>query len=132
MTVYLIGIVFLVGLWGVLTKPNIIKKVIALNIANGAVVMLFVYHGSLWGSTAPIRTDALDRLGEGAMVDPVPQALMLTAIVVGICFIALGLALAVLLYRRFGTLDIRRIESEAWGGDRGNGDAGKETAADDG
>jgi multicomponent Na+:H+ antiporter subunit C len=48
------------------------------------------------------------------MVDPLPQALMLTAIVVGICIIALGLALAVLIYRRFGSLDIRSIEREAW------------------
>ena len=48
------------------------------------------------------------------MVDPLPQALMLTAIVVGVCIVALALALCDSLFRRFGTLDIRQIEREAW------------------
>jgi len=133
-TEYLIAAVLLVGLWGVLSKPNIVKKVIALNITNGAIVMFFVHHGAQSGTTAPIReaagTAAAAAAGDAgaagsagaaagpgvaAMVDPLPQALMLTAIVVGICIIALGLALAVLLHRKFGTLDMRRIEVEAWG-----------------
>jgi multicomponent Na+:H+ antiporter subunit C len=114
MTEYLIALVFLVGLWGVLTKHNIIKKIVALNITNSAIVMFFVHHGSRLGTTAPIREETGRAIDTAAMVDPLPQALMLTAIVVGICFIALGLALAVLIYRRFGSLDIRDIEREAW------------------
>ncbi|MFP4373924.1 MAG: sodium:proton antiporter [Spirochaetaceae bacterium] len=115
MSEYLIGLIFLVGLWGVLTKPNLIKKIVGLSIMNSAIVLFFVHHGARFGSTAPIREGAQTGAAAAAvMVDPLPQALMLTAIVVGICIIALGLALAVLLYRRFGTLDIRRIEAEAW------------------
>jgi multicomponent Na+:H+ antiporter subunit C len=112
---YLIGLIFVVGLWGVLSKPNIIKKIVGLSIMNGAIVMFFVHHGARFGGTAPIREGAETGAAAAAiMVDPLPQALMLTAIVVGICIIALGLALAVLLYRTYGTLDIRRIESQAW------------------
>ena len=48
------------------------------------------------------------------MVDPLPQALMLTAIVVGICVVALALVLVYRLYLKFGTLDMRRIEKKAW------------------
>jgi multicomponent Na+:H+ antiporter subunit C len=48
-------------------------------------------------------------------VDPLPQALMLTAIVVGVCIVALALALVHRLYRRFETLDIREIERQVWG-----------------
>ncbi len=124
MSEYLIGLIFLVGLWGVLSKPNIIKKIAGLSIMNGAIVMFFVHHGARSGSTAPIREGAETGAGAAAlaadgsaavaMVDPLPQALMLTAIVVGICIIALGLALAVLLYRSFKTLDIRSIEAQAW------------------
>lgn len=118
MTVYLIGLVFLIGMWGVLSKPNIIKKIVAINIMNGAIVMFFVHHGSRSGTTAPIRNDDIAGLGQdlgrAVMVDPLPQALMLTAIVVGVCITTLGVALAVLLYRKFGTLDIRRIEDLAW------------------
>jgi multicomponent Na+:H+ antiporter subunit C len=109
-------------MWGVITKPNLIKKIIALNVINGAVVMFFVHHSSRSGTTAPIRGDAGAGLSEAMMVDPLPQALMLTAIVVGICITALGLALAVLLHRRFGTLDMRRIERAAWENDETGGD----------
>ncbi|MGM0675627.1 MAG: sodium:proton antiporter [Spirochaetota bacterium] len=124
MSVYLIGLVFLIGMWGVLSKPNILKKVVALNVMNGAVVMFFIHHGSRSGTTAPIRNDDIAGFSRAVMVDPLPQALMLTAIVVGICITALGLALAVLLYRKFGTLDMREIEDRAWGPkSEGEGDA---------
>jgi multicomponent Na+:H+ antiporter subunit C len=109
---YLIAALFLVGLWGMVAKANMVKKVIALSIANSAIVLFFVYHGSLSGSTAPIMTGA-----DAAVVDPVPQALMLTAIVVGICVIALALALVYRLYGRFQTLDMREIERRSWGDD---------------
>ena len=107
---YLIGAIFLVGMWAVLALPNLIKKVVGLSIANGAVIMFFIYYGSLSGDTAPILTGA-----EGTPVDPLPQALMLTAIVVGVCIVALALALVYRLYRRFETLDIREIERRVWG-----------------
>ena len=109
---YLIGALFLVGLWGMMAKPNLVKKVISLSIANAAIVLFFIYHGSLSGSTAPIKTTA-----EAPMVDPLPQALMLTAIVVGICVLALALALVFRLYGRFSTLDFREIERRVLGDD---------------
>jgi multicomponent Na+:H+ antiporter subunit C len=108
MAYLLIGTLFLAGLWGVVTKPNLIKKIMALSIANSAIVLLFVYHGSRSGTTAPITGT------EQAMVDPLPQALMLTAIVVGICVVALGLVLIDRIYIRHRTLDIRLIEKEVW------------------
>ena len=104
----LIGTLFLVGLWGVVEKANLIKKVMSLSIANSAIVLLFVYQGSRSGTTAPITG------GKGPMVDPVPQALMLTAIVVGICVVTLALVLIYRLHQRFGTLDMRAIEKKAW------------------
>jgi multicomponent Na+:H+ antiporter subunit C len=105
---YLIGSIFLIGVWGLLSKPNMVKKVIALSITNSAVILFFIYYGSLSGVTAPIgKTDQ-------PMTDPLPQALMLTAIVVGICVQALALAIVYKLYLRFGTLDIRLIEREVW------------------
>lgn len=104
----LIAALFLVSLWGVVVKPNMVKKVMSLSMANSAIVLLFVYYGSLSGTTAPITG------GEGPMVDPLPQALMLTAIVVGICVVAFALVLVYRLHEQFGTLDMRTIEREAW------------------
>jgi len=114
---YLILALFLLGIWGLVRKDNLIKKVIALNIVNSALIVLFVYMGSLSGSTAPILVERLHP-GEGLrrladIVDPLPQALMLTDIVIGICLTALALTLAARIYRRFGTLDIRRLEKAA-------------------
>ena len=104
----LIGAIFLVGLWGIMNKANMVKKVMALNIANSAIILLFVYYGSFSGVTAPIEGTSSE------MVDPLPQALMLTAIVVGICVMALSMVLVYRLYLKFGTLDMRLIEKKAW------------------
>ena len=58
-TWYLIGAIFAVGIWGVIAQRNVIKKIIALSIANSAIIMLFIYFGSRSGNTAPILTGAL-------------------------------------------------------------------------
>ena len=103
---YLIIALFVLGVWGLLHKRNLIKKVIALSIMNSAIVILFIYGGSLSGKNAPIL------IGEIAdIVDPLPQALMLTAIVVGVCLTALALALVYKMYQRYHTLDISQIEA---------------------
>ena len=101
---YLIGMIFLLGLWGVMHKANMVKKVMGLSVANSAIILFFIYYGSLSGETAPIEGS------DKVMVDPVPQALMLTAIVVGVCVMALALVLIYRLYLKFGTLDMRKIE----------------------
>ncbi|MBN2585662.1 MAG: NADH-quinone oxidoreductase subunit K [Candidatus Fermentibacteraceae bacterium] len=104
----LIGAIFMVGLWGVVNRANMVKKVMGLSIANSGIILLFVYYGSLSGDTAPIEG------GGGAMVDPMPQALMLTAIVVGVCVMAMALVLVYRLYMKYGTLDMREVERKAW------------------
>ncbi|MDC7240656.1 MAG: cation:proton antiporter subunit C [Spirochaetales bacterium] len=103
----LILILFLVGFWGIVGKNNIIKKIFGLNMINAAAVILFILEGSRSGADAPI-------LGKEGLhiVDPVPQALMLTAIVIGVCITALALALAVHLYRVSGSFDIDRIRDK--------------------
>ena len=98
---------FVLGFHSLLTNPNLLKKLVALSILNTAVIILFVYAGSLSGSQAPILVDPLPDI-----VDPLPQALMLTAIVVGISITAMGVCLLYRLYRQYGTLDIHRIERE--------------------
>lgn len=102
---YLIIALFLLGIWGLIYKHNLIKKVIALNIINSAIVVLFVYQGSLSGQLAPILVE-----GVSNVVDPLPQALMLTAIVVGVCLTALALVLVYKIYQEYHTCDIRKIE----------------------
>ncbi len=100
----LVMLLFSAGFWGILTQKNLIKKIFGLNIINSAVVLLFVLEGGRIGDNAPIMEEGLR-----AIVDPLPQALMLTAIVIGLCVNALALSLAYRLYRHCGSFDIDQI-----------------------
>ena len=101
----LILALFMVGTYAMLAHRNLFKKVIGLSLLNSAVVLLFILEGNRIGSQAPI-------IGEGVtdIVDPIPQALMLTAIVIGVCTTALSLALTVKLYKATNSLDIETIK----------------------
>ena len=103
----LIIILFILGIWGMVKKDNLIKKVIALNIFNSSIVIFFIYLGSRTGSTAPIMERGIKDI-----VDPLPQALMLTAIVIGISLTALALSFIVKIYRRYKTLSICKIQKK--------------------
>jgi len=102
---------FLIGFYGLVGKKNIIKKIFGLTILNSTVVILFVLEGSRSGVFSPILAE-----GIVSVVDPVPQALMLTAIVIGVCVTALALAMAYRLFRTTHTFDIDKIHSHIHGG----------------
>jgi len=105
MEFYLTFLLFLIGVWGMITKENLIKKIIGLNIADSAIVLFFILIGYRQGSTAPIMEKGIKDV-----VDPLPQALMLTAIVIGICLTALALALVLKIDKEYRTLNISEIE----------------------
>ena len=101
----IIALIVLTGIAGVILADNLIKKVMSLSILNSALVILFVWGGSLTGSEAPILL-----AGARDIVDPVPQAVMLTAIVIGICVTAVALAMVLRIYDRRGTVSRRKLE----------------------
>jgi len=103
----LIIVLFLLGFWGLLSKRNLLKKIIALNILNSTVIVLFITMGSQSGESAPILVE-----GVRSIVDPLPQALMLTAIVIGVSVTAFGVCLVYKIFQKYGTLDMARIERE--------------------
>ncbi len=103
----LILILALIGIWGIVYKKNVIKKVYGLSILNSSIVILFILEGSKIGKNAPILEQGVENI-----VDPVPQALMLTAIVIGVCITALALAIAFRLYRSTGSFDIDEIRKK--------------------
>ncbi len=109
MTVYLLCILlFLIGLYGVVTKRNLIKIVIGLAIMEYSVNLFLILVGYVKGGTAPILSRNLTKL---VFVDPLPQAMVLTAIVIGLATTALLLAIAIRLYRKYNTFDIREIKN---------------------
>jgi multicomponent Na+:H+ antiporter subunit C len=109
MTVYLLCFVlFLVGLFGVLTKRNIIKIVIGLSIMEFSVFLFLVLIGYIDEGVAPILVQNMPKEN---FVDPLPQAMVLTAIVIGLATNAMLLSIAIRLYRKYNTFDIRKINS---------------------
>jgi multicomponent Na+:H+ antiporter subunit C len=97
-------LIFLTGLWAVIFDPNLVKKVFGLSVLNSSVVILFILEGSRLGENTPILEDSIKNV-----VDPLPQALMLTAIVIGVCVSAFALALSKHLYHTTGTFNIHEI-----------------------
>jgi len=101
---------FLVGLYGVMVKRNLIKIVISLVILESAVNMFIIMIGYRKDGIAPIMSKMMDpEVFASRSVDPVPQALVLTAIVIGLGVTAMTVALAMRLYEKYGTYDIKEI-----------------------
>ena len=96
------------GLSIILTKKNLIKIVIGMGMLDTGINLMLVCVGYRSGGTAPI----LDGTGPAVFVDPVPQALTLTSIVIGACVTALALALVIKVKEHYGTIDadeVRRL-----------------------
>ena len=99
------------GLFVVIARGNLVKKLIGLSIFQTSVYLLYIAPGKLIGGTAPI-------VGAGMNVysNPLPHVLILTAIVVGIATLALGLALVVRIRESYGSVEedeILRAEESA-------------------
>ena len=114
--VSIIGFVLIgIGLWGVLTRRNLIKIIVGFSIADTGVHLVIVALGFLKNRTAPIVDDALSAADAATKgVDPIPSALVLTAIVIGLAVTALLLTFAVRIYREKGTLNIDAISELKW------------------
>lgn len=100
------------GIYAVVARMNLIKKLIGMAIFQSAVFLLYITMNKVTGGTAPIIQDgAIERLYS----NPLPQVLILTAIVVGIATLALGLAIVVRIHEAYGTIeedDIDRMDGE--------------------
>jgi multicomponent Na+:H+ antiporter subunit C len=107
MITYLLCLVlFSIGLYCVLRKRNIIKIIIGIGILEYAVNLFFVLIGYRTEGRSPIF--ARDQM-IGNMVDPLPQAVVLTSIVIGLSAMLLLVAMGIRIYDRYGTFDITKI-----------------------
>ena len=103
------SLLIIVGLYAIVSGKNLIKMIIGFSIADTGIHVILVSFGYLKNRTAPIL-DKADLLSNplGNIVDPVPQALVLTAIVIGFGITALMLVFVMRLYQKNGTLDISK------------------------
>lgn len=103
---FLCLILFCVGLYCILRKRNIIKIIVGIIIAEYAVNLFFILVAYKVGGRSPIFSpdEAITN-----MVDPLPQALVLTTIVIGLATTALLVGIAMRIYEKYGTFDITKI-----------------------
>lgn len=97
-------ILMMVGFYAVISGGSLIKKIMGLTIFQTSVLLFYISIGNVDGATIPIITE-----GVTAYVNPLPHVLMLTAIVVGVATMAVGLAIAVRIKEEYGTIEEKDI-----------------------
>ncbi len=93
-------LLMMIGLYTVVARGNLVKKIVGLNIFQTSVFLLYISMGKVTGGTAPILDDRFT-----VYSNPLPHVLILTAIVVGVATTALGLALVVRIRESYGTIE---------------------------
>lgn len=100
---WLIAILFMLGPFGMILQKNLVKKLMAMNIMQVAVILLFLVLGQKTGGTLPIEIPGLT--GIANYINPLPHALMLTAIVVSLSTTGVALALLLITQQKYGVLE---------------------------
>lgn len=104
---WVFALLLVIGIYAVIARTNLIKKLIGMAIFQSAVFLLYITMDKVAGGTAPI---ILANVEDQVYSNPLPQVLILTAIVVGIATLALGLAIVVRVHEAYGTIEEDEID----------------------
>ena len=104
---WIVIVLAMAGLYIIIARGNLIKKLVGLNIFQASVFVLYISFSKVSGGTAPILEKGID-----VYSNPLPHVLILTAIVVGVATTALGLALVVRIRKEYGTIEEDDIHSQ--------------------
>ncbi len=103
---WVFSVLLMIGFYAVVARGNLIKKLLGLSIFQSAVFLIYITMNKVDGGTAPIIKDGLD---DQIYSNPLPQVLILTAIVVGVSTLALGLAIVVRIKEAYGSIEEQEI-----------------------
>ena len=103
---WVFAVLLMIGFYAVIARGNLIKKLLGLSIFQSAVFLMYITMNKVEGGTAPIVQKGVD---EQIFSNPLPQVLILTAIVVGVSTTALGLAIVVRIKEEYGSIEEDRI-----------------------
>ena len=101
-------VLMMIGLYVVISHGNLLKKLIGLGVFQAGMFLFFISLGKVEGGSAPIVADGVKTYSH-----PLPQVLILTAIVVGVATLAVGIALTVRLFEAYGTIEEDEILTRA-------------------
>jgi multicomponent Na+:H+ antiporter subunit C len=108
-------ILMMIGFYAIITKKNLVKKIIGINIVQTAIILFYISIGAKKGATLPIIAHGHDAVGHAVhasdYINPLPHVLMLTAIVVAVATLGVALALAIKIYRQYNTLEEDEIHT---------------------
>jgi multicomponent Na+:H+ antiporter subunit C len=105
----------LIGLWGILTQKHIIKMIVGFAILNTGIHLIMIAVGYVKNATAPIISENVTQANAAEkIVDPIPQALVLTAIVIGLGITALMLSYALKMHQQRKSLEINHYKELKW------------------
>ena len=104
---WIVVFLMMAGLYIVVARGNLIKKLVGLNVFQASVFLLYISMGKVEGGTAPIIAEGLTTYS-----NPLPHVLILTAIVVGVATTALGLALVVRINEAYGSIEEDDLEEQ--------------------
>ena len=112
---WVVIVLMMTGLYVVIARSNLVKKVIGLSVFQSAVVMFYISMGKVTGGTAPILPQEHGEIVVDPAIaysNPVPHVLMLTAIVVGVATTALALSLVVRIHDAYDTIEEYEIQEQ--------------------
>ena len=102
-------ILMMIGLYPVIGRQNLVKKMIGLGLFQTGLFLLYVSMGKVYGATAPVFTESAGR-DPSNYTNAIPTALILTGIVVSVSTLAVALAIIVCIQREYGTIEMDEIE----------------------
>lgn len=101
---------FMIGIYALASRRNIVKTIIALSIIQAAIILFFLSINNSEGHVPPIGSQLTV-----PVADPIPQALMITAIVVGISVTAVSLTMFISLYHKYGSTNWNKVKNKRGG-----------------
>ena len=105
---WIVFILMMIGLFLVIGRKNLLKKIVGLTIFQTSVFLLYITFGKIKGGTPPILDNAVDAVYS----NPLPHVLILTAIVVGVATTALGLSLVLRINSEYGSIEEDDISAQ--------------------
>lgn len=98
-------LLMMIGFYAMIGKKNLVKKVVGMNIFQTSIILFFISTAAKRGGTIPIVEHGADAVQAVQYINPLPHVLMLTAIVVMVSTFGVAMALVLMIYRRYQTLE---------------------------